>query len=263
MDLCNEIAVLSRKFRNLLEFVDKAYNQMPEGNIARYSKRGKAYYYHTYKENGEYKRIYINNQPDMIRALCKKNYLKVERSMLVNNLRQLKKVEKNIYEISTDNVFELLPERLKVIPEEFFVSEEGGEKGENGNSEIYEISDYKPEGRTKRTSLGFCVRSKSEVIIAELLAECHIRFHYEEVLRINGQIFVPDFTILIADGRRVYWEHCGMPGNQEYMRHHKWKLKQYEEAGIVPWKNLIITYDTEEGDIDTGIILAEIKSKLL
>ena len=33
MDLCNEIAVLSRKFRNLLEFVDKAYNQMPEGEL--------------------------------------------------------------------------------------------------------------------------------------------------------------------------------------------------------------------------------------
>lgn len=61
----------------------------------------------------------------------------------------------------------------------------------------------------------------------------------------------------------MYWEHCGMVNDPAYMRHHKWKLKMYEKAGIVPWKNLILTYDNEQGNIDARIIDAEIKLKLL
>lgn len=61
----------------------------------------------------------------------------------------------------------------------------------------------------------------------------------------------------------VYWEHCGRVNDPAYMRHHKWKLSMYEKAGIVPWKNLILTYDNEQGNIDARIIEAEIKNKLL
>lgn len=61
----------------------------------------------------------------------------------------------------------------------------------------------------------------------------------------------------------VYWEHCGRVNDPAYMRHHKWKLNMYEKAGIVPWKNLILTYDNEQGNIDARIIDAEIKNKLL
>ena len=40
-------------------------------------------------------------------------------------------------------------------------------------------------------------------------------------------------------------------------------MNMYERAGIVPWKNLIVTYDDEYGGIDTRIIEAEIRNKLL
>lgn len=37
----------------------------------------------------------------------------------------------------------------------------------------------------------------------------------------------------------------------------------YEAGGIVPWKNLIVTYDNEEGHMDTRLIDAEIINKLM
>lgn len=61
----------------------------------------------------------------------------------------------------------------------------------------------------------------------------------------------------------MYWEHCGRVNDPAYMRHHKWKMSMYEKAGIVPWKNLIITYDDEQGNIDARIIDAQIRLKLL
>jgi len=37
----------------------------------------------------------------------------------------------------------------------------------------------------------------------------------------------------------------------------------YERMGIVPWKNLIVTYDTEDGGLSSAVIEAEIRNKLL
>lgn len=47
------------------------------------------------------------------------------------------------------------------------------------------------------------------------------------------------------------------------MRHHKKKLADYENVGIVPWKNLIVTYDDEDGKINMAAVRAEITAKLL
>lgn len=40
-------------------------------------------------------------------------------------------------------------------------------------------------------------------------------------------------------------------------------MNMYETADIVPWKNLIVTYDNENGTIDLAIIDGEIRNKLL
>ena len=74
--------------------------------------------------------------------------------------------------------------------------------------------------------------------------------------------FSSDFTILTRNGL-WYWEHAGKVNDPGYLRKHKWKLSMYERAGIFPWKNLIVTYDDENGGIDTRVIESEIKNKLL
>ncbi len=119
------------------------------------------------------------------------------------------------------------------------------------------------ENKKMITSHGLRVRSKSEVLIAEKFYENKVEFHYEEILHIGQEVFVPDFTIKADNGDLIYWEHCGMTGNQSYMRHHNMKIKKYEKIGIVPWKNLIITYDDENGNIDLAIVDSEIKNKIL
>ena len=75
---------------------------------------------------------------------------------------------------------------------------------------------------------------------------------------------MPDFTIIRArDGKIIYWEHCGMMDDPGYRARNKKKLKEYEEAGIVPWDNLIVTYDTIEGGLRGDLVEAMIKCWLL
>ena len=78
------------------------------------------------------------------------------------------------------------------------------------------------------TLKGDKVRSKSEVIIANLLFQHKIKYAYEEPLCYDGnKLISPDFTIYMADGKKMYWEHLGMIGTESYDKRWLEKLDIY------------------------------------
>lgn len=127
----------------------------------------------------------------------------------------------------------------------------------------YVKSNYRQEDLKHRTTRGLWLRSKSEVLIAEKLYGHRIPFRSEEVIRTPLGIVVPDFVMPDWNGQMVFWEHAGMMDKQEYREKHRRSLEKYESVGIVPWKNLIVTYDDEDGGIDLERIEMEIKTRLL
>ena len=105
-----------------------------------------------------------------------------------------------------------------------------------------------------KTVRGELVRSKSEVIIANLLDAANLDYSYEQELKLkDGQIRSPDFTIR-KSGKTFYWEHLGMLQNSDYAK--KWELKkqQYVENGIVEGENLITSQDGLDGSLDSQTI---------
>ena len=84
--------------------------------------------------------------------------------------------------------------------------------------------------RIYKTIDGNRVRSKSEVIICNLLAKSQLRYEYERLLEYEpGKVINPDFTIFLDDGREFYWEHVGMLGNEKYSEDWSKKLDIYEK----------------------------------
>ena len=118
----------------------------------------------------------------------------------------------------------------------------------------YKQSDYKPELKRKRTSRGLMVRSKSEQLIAELLYSYGIPCRYEAELRIGEAVYAPDFTIRRADGKIFYWEHMGLISSIGYYDRQLSKLRVYYGAKIVPWDNLILSFDNDSGDLDVRTV---------
>lgn len=127
----------------------------------------------------------------------------------------------------------------------------------------YKRADYKPENLVHRTSFGLFVRTKSEALIAEKLYMAPVQIRYEEVLEFPERICIPDFTILRSDGKVFYWEHEGLMNVVEYKTRQRSKHEIYINHGIVPWDNLIVTYDYGEGEIDLKIVESEIENKLV
>ena len=114
---------------------------------------------------------------------------------------------------------------------------------------------------TVRTCRGEAVRSKSEVIIANLLNDNGLDYRYEEPLTgSDGVVRYPDFTIDdAATGLKVYWEHLGMLGDPTYRTRWERKLAWYRTQGILPRAEgegpagtLVITSDDEQGGIDAA-----------
>jgi hypothetical protein len=80
------------------------------------------------------------------------------------------------------------------------------------------------EGKIHRSLADVMVRSKSELVIANLLFDREIAFLYEKLLfASDGTIMLPDFTIRYR-GEDWYWEHLGMLDKPEYCE--RWKHKQ-------------------------------------
>lgn len=113
-----------------------------------------------------------------------------------------------------------------------------------------------------RTVRGEAVRSKSEVVIANLMHTKGIEYRYEEPLEIDGVTKFPDFTIEDDNtGERYYWEHLGMLSDGEYLRRWNEKLKWLNRHGIAPREEgggtqgtLIVTRDSDDGGIDSEAI---------
>ena len=90
--------------------------------------------------------------------------------------------------------------------------------------ETYEPCNKYPETLRYETNAGEFVRSKSEVIIANLLhmKADQLLYKYERPLKLRYQgrkiIVYPDFTILNTQtGKFTYWEHAGLMSKPEYV----------------------------------------------
>ena len=115
-----------------------------------------------------------------------------------------------------------------------------------------------------KTINGELVRSKSEVIIANMLHDAGIEYEYEKEINLGEDgIRIPDFTIADEElGITYYWEHCGMLGDSKYSRHWEEKKALYEKHGIVEGDNLIVSRDSLNGAIDSSEIQALIDKYL-
>ena len=113
--------------------------------------------------------------------------------------------------------------------------------------EDYKTNPYCLEEKVYITKKGDYVRSKSEVLLADMYFELGIPYRYEaQICLKNGKKKYPDFTLLkVFTSEIIYHEHMGLMDNDEYRQANLVKLDEYRKSKIYPGKNLIITYEAE------------------
>lgn len=263
--------------KKILERYTRELKDHPDGKLWCCLNHGKETFYHTCFKEGRYIRTSLRKDPDKIMSLARKEYLTLAIEELEHNIRVLEKAEKDIGNSDFASLKEKMRKAYLKLPDEYFFGCRTGEMGgiyripgaKEGimrhiawGNEPYEKSTYRPEGRKFLTSAGYKVRSKSEQHIVEQLVNYGVPHRYEQVLRIGNELLVPDLTLRDIEMEPFYWEHAGMMDDPYYRTRHKKKIDLMERAGIVPWKNLIITYDND-GVINVPMIKSIIENEVL
>lgn len=103
-----------------------------------------------------------------------------------------------------------------------------------------------------RTEKGHLVRSKSELVIANMLFQLGVEYEYERVCDGSTEPgrLRPDFSFVTADGELIVWEHLGMLNRDDYRRGWEWKRHWYETNGFVDRRTLFTSQDDERGGLD-------------
>lgn len=161
----NEINELQKILNDIKHFEEKA----PSGTLRIHNKNGKTYYYRQMKdEEGKMIQQYLPlREMNFIRILAQKSYCKKLKTKAERNLKILQQVEadydigwmREIYEEQEYQRKKLITPYLK--PEEVVLKEWEEEK--------YEQNIEYPENLRYETEHGELVRSKSEVLIANML----------------------------------------------------------------------------------------------
>lgn len=111
----------------------------------------------------------------------------------------------------------------------------------------YKKGGFHGENTIYDTNNGIKVRSKSEVIIANVLEEMGVAFRYEYQVKLKQFSVYPDFYCLrVRDRKEIIWEHFGMMDDIEYETKALEKIKNYQESGYKLGENLIFTFETKE-----------------
>ena len=262
-----EIELTIRKIlqneRERLEFLRKELAVCPKGDLYCQTKNGRPYYFLCRRQNGRLKHTGVNRKPDVLNGAIRRRLLEPEMASLQANIRVLEGVLCRLDRFDLTSACEDLKRRFPGLTDERISDALRAADGSDWAKEPYDQSDYRSEERRHVTSRGLRVRSKSEVMIAEQLYAQGLPFRYEQVITAARSVIVPDFTIRRRDGKIMYWEHEGLMSDPAYAERQYKKNKLYASVGIVPWDNLIITFDDAFGNIDMRIIGSEIANKLL
>ena len=258
------------QLETLLAIKEKALKKAPEGSLRVSKSHGAVQYYHKTNNDGKNGRYLDSAHRDLAQKLAQKAYnikllpaIKKDLALLQAALIQIQKNSQG-REIPF-NVLELVNPECRALITTATLSDE--EYAAAWLSQKYKPKPFQPDSPELYTARGERVRSKSEVIIADTLNRLGIPYHYEFPLTLKSggrasnsgttdsrtKITVhPDFLCLNLRTREEFiWEHFGLMDDPAYSAKAVQKLNTYNQNGIHPGHNLIISTETTELPLNT------------
>ena len=203
----------------------------------------------------------VKRKPEVLNGLVRKEYVTETLKVIDQDIRAVDLACRRYRPIDENTI---MKEFLTEYPELAGGIYHGMIDAEEWVNRFPRMDNYHPENLKHTAADGTKSRSKNELYIASRLDHHGIIYRWDCPTDIPGLYHCPDFTILRRrDGKIIYWEHCGMMDLPGYRERNTRRLNDYEKAGIVPWDNLIVTYDTVKGGLRADLIEAMIKCWLL
>jgi len=256
--------------------VTKSLSRLPAGELL-ISKAGKYMRYFLVEiVNGKRKMTSIGKKPRLVMRLAKKRFLEELLKRLDHNIGVCEKALRESVSTEPQNMINSLPRNFDLLDEQELLYGKKLRDWPNPSRDpqitphlpLLDIGCLDPaewaeepycentsylDLKIHRNARGILCRSKSEVSILDMYDYKGLFYHTDETLIIDGELLSPDVIAVRHDGTLIYHEHCGMQ-SVRYSERLQHKLWLYEKAGIVPGKNLILTFDRADGSLNMAIV---------
>lgn len=259
-ELLQEIAMLENSIERVGTELEKLKSSVEEPVALRAIKHGNGYQYFQRREGSETNGEYIKKK-DINKAIVLAQIEYDEK--LMKSLQESKKELERCKTTGIVTPFKTALEQMgigkRVLIKPHFISDE--EYLKSWELQKYDAMPFRDGSPEYYTRSGIRVRSKSEVLIADILEELSVPFFYEKPLRLKRIVVHPDFTLLnIKERKEVYWEHFGMMDDREYRDDALMKIREYEANGFCQFDSVIWTFESAKCPINTREIRNLIKS---
>ena len=247
-----EILLLSSIKENIEKEQTKLVKKIPEGGLLRAAKHRSSVQYY-YRKNGNDKcgKYIKKKNRTFAECLAQMEYDKALLKVIDDEIAALTKLQ----ETSFDNPFSLAIEKINPLKRELILQEYLSDEDYINKwvTQDYYRMDFKEDALEFYTKKGLRVRSKSEIIIAEMLDRYDIPYLYEKPLCFDsGKVVHPDFTLLnVKERKEIIWEHFGMMDDADYRNKAFAKIREYETNGFYQGLNFICTMETGRFPINT------------
>jgi hypothetical protein len=268
--------ILENYASNLRKHADQNLEEvakLPEGYILTRKIGGKQRLYRRIRIGvGNFNDTYLRESDKPLREkmarkmfLEKLAYSQIQGASLIEESIQLLKKAENACE--EKHIIDSLPDGLKELVKTHRLSDD------KALAKFLDVSPNMMKNHHKIntglfTKQGEEVRSKSELIIANMLHDAGIPYHYELVLAFSVEpgfidVAFPDFTVMnIRTGKIMYWEHFGMLDTQKYFSDYVKKMENYSAYGYLPGRDVILSFETSESGLKTKTVAALINQFL-
>lgn len=262
------------RLEKLLETIHLFLENSPEGCLKWQYRNGKLYYYHQHmkiedEKTCKWTREYIKKEKaELATVLAEKQYYIMIKPILEKQLQEMKRFIHLFPQNKTEEIYDSLCEERRnlFVP----VNLEVKKIQKAWLDEKYEQASMYSEHLKYETEQGEVVRSKSELIIANLLYQNknHLLYKYERPLEVKAdgkiKIIYPDFSILnIHTGKIKYWEHAGKMDNPCYADEFVKKFNTYSANGLLPGRDVLLTFETSEYPLDIKNVKRIVNEELL
>ncbi len=234
----------------------KVEKELPQGRLRINHNRGVVEYYRITEKNDTCGKYLRKSDKELIRKLAQREYIDKQIKCAKEEKEEIKRIIKALGKVvvmesskkdilyQSDMVYSGMSADKKELVVPMLMS--NYEYAAKWEKEEYKNNNFKSEEKVYSTKKGDMVRSKSEVMLANMYYELGIPYRYEAELRLkNGRITYPDFTVLdVASRQEIYHEHMGLIDDKEYRMHNLQKIEEYRKSGIFAGKNLFITYES-------------------
>jgi len=261
--LLDLLAKRKEMLKCLISEKETALKSAPEGTL-RVLKRPNGWQYYRRTDSKDTNGIYIPKKKQRTaRALAQKGYDRKVLDLAKEELDVIKHYEDFLNTKSIKDLFALMKPGRKELITPVFVTD--NEYIEAWRGEIYKPMGFEGDMSVYCSNGGVRLRSKSEIIIANMLEQFKVPYRYEYPITLKGIGTVrPDFMCLNIRTRKEFiWEHFGMMDNIAYANKNIAKINAYEQNGFYQGKNIIMTFETSQYAISSYVIKNMIEQYLL